>query len=888
MAKTFYSTEKKVVKCPRSKRRRNAYQSSTGASGGTQYIVSGGSSGSSTDGHTHANKGDLDKLSVDDGYVYVTDTTTDVDDDGKATVTTETEKVKAGEADHAAKAKVLDDDSPVLDWFLSKTSDDATPHTLTMGALNVSFDATIGGSATITGDMSADGGYLNDLSVSADAEVGNSLTVDSRTYLNGDTTFGQYSEGGLAAPTLGAKIDKAGNGDMRSLRLWEWLEVPELRYNRVNVYTGIRWDTFGAGIIEAVDTEKQLITLKLEDGEVGAIAENDLCMGIWHDTEDESGNATETSDDRKGNFLFAGFKTIYFRITSVPGQIDDAEYLTDEDGNTLADNAGNELVASSSIITNSRNQYCYYELENGCTTHPFVGMHFAARGNTTNTERQSFIYTTTEYSLMLTNVNQWAFTDSMIVAIQGKLDGFSMTESDGTTKSFVGYGQVFGNAYIYGHIEQFERAGVRLEYTGASSVKPGVASTYTLTAYKAFDAVKITEISVSKSGTGGTVPVSSYTYNADGTASFSLTMSADYTGEDYTLHVTATTESGTATTDIVVVVVRDGADGEKGDKGDTGAQGDKGDKGSDGRILRPCGKWAINTEYVYNDSFVDVVYFSTNKKWYACKKTNKNIMPLNSVYWEEANQMKFVATDLLLAESSYIKNLLVDKVTTSTEQNTQRTIIEGNTFEIYGTEDTPNIKVGIDENGCAYFQFLKNGSVIWELSPSGLNKVAGQGEAWEIEQMVCVNNMDALEFQALTSADLYPEYRYYAAWDYDANGDVIWKLTNSTTEPVYNQRLHEYGAKTLGTYVEDGWYIMHEDGMVKTSYSNTMSRFVYLVIDGQVGEKKEVFFKAASSDFYTDYSGGTKVTTNPLTYPIVSTTSEETEEASEDTTTSEE
>jgi hypothetical protein len=73
----------------------------------------------------------------------------------------------------------------------------------------------------------------------------------------------------------GANFDELGYGEMRGLRLWEFLEVPELRFNRVNIYTGVRWDTFGGGIIESVEIDTDelgnelqsgIITLKLEDG----------------------------------------------------------------------------------------------------------------------------------------------------------------------------------------------------------------------------------------------------------------------------------------------------------------------------------------------------------------------------------------------------------------------------------------------------------------------------------------------------------------------------------------------------------------------------------------------------------------------------------------------
>ena len=248
--------------------------------------------------------------------------------------------------------------------------------------------------------------------------------------------FGDSFVPGLVG--IGGKIDGQGRGEMRSLKLWEWLEVPELRYNKVTIYIGIRWDTFGGGIIETVtpDTTGAWTgsgTLKLDDGEIGAIAVGDLCMGIWHD---ESGNANANSDDCIGNFTFAGFKTVYFQITGVSG---------------------------------SHNENFTYVLrgqaDGGNGFHPFVGMHFAGRGNISNTERQAFTYTTTEYSVSLTGVNTWEFQPANYYEIHGHIEGFSMPAVDSQghpyTKVFHGYGQVFGNAYIFGQLDQFERISYR-------------------------------------------------------------------------------------------------------------------------------------------------------------------------------------------------------------------------------------------------------------------------------------------------------------------------------------------------------------------------------------------------------------------------------------------
>ena len=206
-------------------------------------------------------------------------------------------------------------------------------------------------------------------------------------------------------------------------------------------------------------------TLKLEKGEVGAIKEGDLCMGIWHD---EAGdNATDTSDSRTGNFSFKGFKTVYFRIDEIPAR----------------DAQGQD---------NSDFHYFRYQLRDGHNIKPFVGMHFAGRGNISDKERQSFVYTTTEYSLMLTGVNTWEWGADNIVSITGKLDGFSMKTASGEIKQFSGYGQVFGNAYMYGHIDQFDRAVERIEWDtdNGSAIADGEQTTITLKAIKGFDEVQ--------------------------------------------------------------------------------------------------------------------------------------------------------------------------------------------------------------------------------------------------------------------------------------------------------------------------------------------------------------------------------------------------------------
>lgn len=235
----------------------------------------------------------------------------------------------------------------------------------------------------------------------------------------------------------GANFDEFGYGEMRGLRLWEFLEVPELRFNRVNIYTGIRWDTFGGGIIESVEIDTDelgnelqsgIITLKLEDGEYGAIATDDLCQGIFHNFGGSNDDVNE--DQRNGNFRFKGFNTSYFRITEVL------------DG------------------SNKTFRYVLRGLSERWTQqhHPKPQMNFACYANPTNTDRQACTYTTTEYSIGLHNMTTWEYGEANIHSINGKLDGFQLGET-----VFEGSGSVIGNGYFYGSIQSIENAPYILE-----------------------------------------------------------------------------------------------------------------------------------------------------------------------------------------------------------------------------------------------------------------------------------------------------------------------------------------------------------------------------------------------------------------------------------------
>nr|DAZ32094.1 MAG TPA: tail protein [Caudoviricetes sp.] len=248
-------------------------------------------------------------------------------------------------------------------------------------------------------------------------------TFKGRMTFDDGAQFGNFASGMTG---LGGMIDKKGNAELQSLKLRGFLEVPELRYNRVEISMGDTWYAPSAGIIESVDTEAQTITLKLEEGEIGSPRVGDICMGIFHNL-NTSENATTDYDDGRGNRRFAGFATCYFRITE---ELDTTTHKTFK----------YQLRPVSGAYPT---QY-----------HPAASMTFVGYGSFSNEDRQTSRYETRTYQRYLTGVSDWEFTASNIAAQYGDLSNLSVFGINMT-----GYSAYLNNIYMSGVVHQFTPGG---------------------------------------------------------------------------------------------------------------------------------------------------------------------------------------------------------------------------------------------------------------------------------------------------------------------------------------------------------------------------------------------------------------------------------------------
>ena len=238
-------------------------------------------------------------------------------------------------------------------------------------------------------------------------------TVEGDLFLRKGAVFGDFASG---LTGFGGLIDGAGNAELQNITVRESLTVPSLNYNRVDISVGDDWSAPGGGIVAEADPTEQLVTLKLEEGEIGAVKAGDICMGIFHSPV-ASENAPEDKDDGRGNRTFAGFATSYFRITEVLGD---------------------------------RNERFRYELRPVSERYPrqispMDAMKFVAYGSFTDAARRTSRYSTRTYQRYLRNVSDWEFTGENIAAQFGDLSNLALF---GLQMS--GYSAYLDNIYLQG------------------------------------------------------------------------------------------------------------------------------------------------------------------------------------------------------------------------------------------------------------------------------------------------------------------------------------------------------------------------------------------------------------------------------------------------------
>lgn len=298
------------------------------------------------------------------------------------------------------------------------------------------------------------------------------LTSNSETVLMKVATVGDFQEDNQVGvgSAKGVRISPDGSIVARSLELSDALTVPSIKYNSIEVLSGVRWESAGKGRVKHVvstDGEQHICTfiLDLNDGEIGELVKDDILRGYWHNM--GGGNASKNADDRHGNILRAGFQSIYCRVTEVRDVVERKEY--DETVYILKDDnyvqQEGDMLLVNGLVTVSARQYD----EGSYSPLPQRNSVLSVSGSfsSISPERRNFFVVTTTYRARYEGVSSWEWSNENLMGAWGDLTGFTMIYSneDGSiySKTYEGEGFITKNAYVYGELEQFTRFSDRID-----------------------------------------------------------------------------------------------------------------------------------------------------------------------------------------------------------------------------------------------------------------------------------------------------------------------------------------------------------------------------------------------------------------------------------------
>ncbi len=144
-----------------------------------------------------------------------------------------------------------------------------------------------------------------------------------------------------------------------------------------------------------------------------------------------------------------------------------------------------------------------------------------------------------------------------------------------------------------------------------------------------------------------------------------------------------------------------------------GQDGEDGNDGSPGPSLVFRGEYNAAATYVGNSKRIDMVKYTTNGKYYAALMTAgsfSGIAPIDSQYWQIADgQFEFVATKLLFAESTYVRNLIAEQLKTA-ESGRRVEINAGDKQQIAIYDASESLKVLVKPEPISTLAVIQSGS----------------------------------------------------------------------------------------------------------------------------------------------------------------------------------
>lgn len=727
------------------------------------------------------------------------------------------------------------------------------------------------------------------------SKVDNDIAQGRISFAQGLETEGYFSNNFLG---YGAAIEPNGKGEFEEISVRGAFRAAELIFNRISSEEGESIRSVGHGEILSVieyDNTSGRASLKLDGNEWASIDVGDICKGVYNTVNKNYTNSQNEGFDDNGFRKEKGFFSSYFVITNI---------VINANGSCTFD----------------------YELDSN-SEHPCVFMKFSVYGNVDNTKkhRQSSIYTTaigiSPRVLFLTGVNTFKIQPRNIKLAYGNVDGIVVIEEllnaqeyensidvDKFTANINGILHYYqhktlegdsgffceDNIYLGGIINQFKAAALdsitsELGVLGQTWILSSV-DTYVIDCDSDGKALSSQTLSLWGELMYGDLKLTlDTTFNA---CSFERIVndlpyisSATFSNQDTRASHTFTFQQGENVSSHTITIIlksieTNGAvySSRKTISVIANKQGERGDKGDSGASIIFLGTWSTELSPVWNENVRNCV--KHNGTYWLVNVAEDGTHDLgepssSNTNWENIGAMRFVATELLLAEEASINNLVASKLVTGVSPD-PHVVIEGSLMSFYGSLPFPNIRLGVDNDGCAILKFFdKNGTFLYNIGPDGLTWMSSTENSFETILLKDINSDinraprvgDAGMLCNISDVNCSTFYIFVEGFVKNENDTKVYKVSGTTTPSSYNTKVFNTDGMTSqdtphpsGTSL-NGWYLRPNYGNYAITHVetggnvvnyNTVSALYYY--DGDLLNSVQILFKN-EHDYWRSQNG---------------------------------
>lgn len=263
----------------------------------------------------------------------------------------------------------------------------------------------------------------------------------------------------------------------------------------------------------------------------------------------------------------------------------------------------------------------------------------------------------------------------------------------------------------------------------------------------------------------------------------------------------------------------------------------QGATGNVGPVLRFRGEWSSSETYTFNDTFRDCV--KHNDVYYILSQRHDGTTtePYNgsNIWTSMGGDMKFFATELLLAENAVITLLSSNTLIFTNEDGNKTAGINEDgqgSFKTY-YPDSGRLRKDDNANGWTYYYDDDiNNTLLWMLGPSGVIIHPNTVESWDIIRLHYFG----------TNVSSVPSPSSGATWDAPTN---YYQYSNSAGGD-YNGKVfkaHSSGQTPAQSTIADNGYYTPDAGIRNMNNGDDTPEYVftlYKIEGGIIKERKEV------------------------------------------------